>query len=409
MTLQAERERDQVRRLAREVAEIAAGDENGRIFQRWRDVNALRRGDRAPVWCRPVGCWAELLPEDYLTCDDKYLRGIERGFRRILIKHEIGDDTPVSQCFDVSAAFDVDPANRWGVDIRRHEAPTAGGAWLFDPPLKTVADFDKLRIATWTYNEERTQRNLARAEELLGDILPVGLTCDPHGAGSATICSPAASLRGLTEMMMDTIAEPKLLHRLMAFLRDWLLSAMEQVAATGLMTRNNTGPMTCSDPFGPESEDGKLTHKNMWCHGNSQEFDQISPEMWKEFLLEYQMPIFKKFGYVHYGCCENLTHKIDDVLSIPNLRIFTCSAWTDLDVVLDRCGEKYVIMWRQKASDVVFPDDIATLRSDLEDGMRRLQGRYYQVVLRELQTLAGHPRRLHEWTALAKEAAAKYA
>jgi len=29
-------------------------------------------------------------------------------------------------------------------------------------------------------------------------------------------------------------------------------------------------------------------------------------------------------------------------------------------------------------------------------------------VLRELQTLAGHPDRLHEWTRFAKEAAEKY-
>jgi len=38
-----------------------------------------------------------------------------------------------------------------------------------------------------------------------------------------------------------------------------------------------------------------------------------------------------------------------------------------------------------------------------------LQGYHYQIVLRELQTLAGHPRRLHEWTRAAIEAAARYA
>jgi hypothetical protein len=38
-----------------------------------------------------------------------------------------------------------------------------------------------------------------------------------------------------------------------------------------------------------------------------------------------------------------------------------------------------------------------------------LHGYHYQIVLRELQTLAGHPRRLHDWTRIAKEMAAKYA
>jgi len=120
------------------------------------------------------------------------------------------------------------------------------------------------------------------------------------------------------------------------------------------------------------------------------------------------MPIFQRFGLVGYGCCENLTHKINGVLSIPNLRIFVCSAWTDLDLVLERTNRAYCIMWRQKASDVVFPDDPARVRDDLMEGTRRLQGHYYQIVLRELQTLAGHPHRLHEWTRFAKEAAEKY-
>jgi len=83
-------------------------------------------------------------------------------------------------------------------------------------------------------------------------------------------------------------------------------------------------------------------------------------------------------------------------------------AWTDLDAVLEKVSADYCIMWRQKASDVVFGDDVGAIRRDLEDGLRRLRGRPYQVVLRELQTLAGHADRLHVWTAYAKELAAKY-
>jgi hypothetical protein len=66
-------------------------------------------------------------------------------------------------------------------------------------------------------------------------------------------------------------------------------------------------------------------------------------------------------------------------------------------------------MWRQKASDVVFPDDPETIKQALMNGAKQLQGHYYQIVLRELQTLAGHPDRLHVWTRFAKEAAEKYA
>jgi hypothetical protein len=131
--------------------------------------------------------------------------------------------------------------------------------------------------------------------------------------------------------------------------------------------------------------------------------------MWEEFQLRYQKPVLEQYGLCSYGCCENLTHKIDGVLSIKNLRIFVCSAWTDLDRVIDRVGTRYTSMWRQKASDVVFPDDVEPVRRHLDDGMRRLKGCYYQVVLRELQTLMGHPDRLHVWTRLAIEAAERHA
>jgi len=63
---------------------------------------------------------------------------------------------------------------------------------------------------------------------------------------------------------------------------------------------------------------------------------------------------------------------------------------------------------------VVFPDDepgrpaAATIRRDLEQGCKQLQGYQYQIVLRELQTLSGHPDRLHEWMRAAIEMAHKY-
>lgn len=402
-----QQEKSCVRKLALQVAEIAGSEENKRIIKRWCDVNALRKPDRAPVWCRPMGCWEELIPQDSLVCKHPWLREIEYRFRQILCKNDIGDDSPLEAYFAVNAIFDVDPPNLWGVEIGRHSSDEKGGAWSYDPPLKAEADFEKLKMPSLTYNETKSQELLERSEELLGDIMPVKLICD-SGYDNATLGTAAADLRGLEQLMMDAIVEPQLLHRLMAHLHNAKMRTLDSLETSGLLIPNNYGPMLCSDPVGPQPPSETYTLKNCWCAGNSQEFDQVSPKMWEEFCLQYQMPIFERFGYVCYGCCENLTHKIDGVLSIPNLRIFVCSAWTDIDVILKKIDKNYCIMWRQKASDVVFPDDVRTIRSDLEKGVKRLQGQYYQIVLRELQTLMGHPDRLRVWTDTAKELAAKY-
>lgn len=400
-------ERSYLRELARQLAEIAQSPENAACLRRWCDVNALRKPDRTPVWCRPVDAWAELLPEDSLHCRNPWLRGIERGLRQDLIKHEIGDDTPFFPTFPVDAVFHWDPPNIFGVDIAKHESNMQGGAWGYDPPLITAGDFDKLRVPCYICDHAATQRALAQADELLGDILPVRLRCMPPMI--ATLGWYAADLRGLSQMMLDMVDAPELVHRLMAFLRDCVLQTMDDVEASALLTVNNDVGMIYSEPIGGPLPDGRLTLKNLWCMGNSQEFDQVSPAMWEEFLLQYQMPIFARHGLSAYGCCENLTHKIDGVLTIPNLRIFVCSAWTNLDRVIEKVADRHVIMWRQKASDVVFTEDETDLSKALNDGMCRLQGCYSQIVLRELQTLAGHHDRLHVWTRLAKEAATRYA
>lgn len=407
MTLEQQQDRETVRELAQQVMEVATSDEYEQRRQRWRDVNGLRRPDRAPVWCRPVGCWSELLPESTLTCTDPLCRNVERTFRQSLVKHAIDDDTITAPYWSVGVAFDQHTPHTWGLPVRHIPPNTPGGAWKYDPPLKTEEDFDKLALPRYTYNEERTQRSLQQMSELLGDAMPVTLTCGlPLGFGLGGI---AANLRGLDQLMYDMVDRPDLVHRLMGHLQQGVMQAHETVENSGLLTLNNTGPMYCSDAPRDDAVPGNITQADLWGHTESQEFQTVSPAMWKEFLLDYQMPILKRFWLTSYGCCEDLTHKIDGVLSIPTLRIFVCSAWTDLEQVVEAVGNRYTIMWRQKATDVVFPDDLTLLRKHLEEGMRIAQGCSVQVVLRELQTLHGHPDRLHDWAQIGKQAAAKYA
>jgi len=400
-------ERDLVRRLGAEVAALAREPRMEAIRQRWKDVNALRRPDRAPVWCRPVGCWREILPEESLVCRTPWLRDLERSFRQCLYKRSVDDDTVIEEWIEVPAVFRPEPANTWGVDIKRRQAGPDGGAWGYDAPIKTDADFDRLRIPRFRLDRVASGERFERTAEALDGILDVRLTA--RAPLTPTLGYTAADLRGLNEMMLDMAAEPQRMHRLMALIRDANLAAMDTVEGSGLLGPNNSGAMTCSDPVGPPAAEGRVTFRNLWCMANSQEFDAVSPAMWEEFCLEYQKPIFARYGLVGYGCCEDLTHKIDGVLSIPNLRIFTCSAWTDLGVVLDKVGAGYCIMWRQKASDVVFAENVDRVREDLVEGARCLRGRPHQIVLRELETLAGHSDRLHDWVRLAKAAAFRYA
>jgi len=63
-----------------------------------------------------------------------------------------------------------------------------------------------------------------------------------------------------------------------------------------------------------------VTRAQLWGYMAAQEFTAVSPAMHEEFLLRYQLPILKQFGLVAYGCCEDLTKKIDMLRQLKNLR-----------------------------------------------------------------------------------------
>jgi len=283
---------------------------------------------------------------------------------------------------------------------------TNSGGFRYDHPIKTEEDYERVTVPRYTYNAAKTENRLERMQELLGGGMPVHLTCSPPLGPNHSVY--LEQLRGMEALLEDLAFRPELVHRAMARITKGVLGAMRAAAETGLLTPNNTSPMTCSDPLG-NSREGKLKLENLWCAANSQEFQMVSPAMQEEFLLNYQIPCFQQFGAVQYGCCEDLTHKIDIVKRIPNLRVFVCSYWTDLEKLLAACGTDYTIMWRQLSAHVMLPDDLDDIRKDLEAGMRTLQGHAHQVILREVETPAGHTNRLKEWTAIAIGAAERFA
>lgn len=406
MTLQHQKDRQVVRRLAEQVAELAASDEYETRRRRWRDVNGLRKPDRAPVWCRPAGAWKEILPDDAIESQDPLCRDVERTLRQHLFKDEVGDDHIVDPWWEVPAVFDCDTEHTWGLPTQRLVASTSLGGWRYDPPVKRVEDYERLTIPTFTYNPQKTQEALSRMDDLLGEILPVRLACGPPLGAHLSVYLD--QLRGMSGMLEDLAFHPKVVHRVMALMLEGVLRSLRAAEETGLLTPNNHQPMTCSDPIG-SSQDGKTRLCDLWASSNSQEFQEVSPAMWEEFLLNYQIPIFQQFGLVQYGCCEDLSRKIRGLLRIPNLRVFVCSYWTDLDRVVEACGTQYTIMWRQLSAHVTVSYSADQVRGHLREGMRKLKGHYYQIVLREIETLGGDPKRLHAWARTAREVAEEMA
>jgi thiol-disulfide isomerase/thioredoxin len=152
---------------------------------------------------------------------------------------------------------------------------------------------------------------------------------------------------------------PEWVHRLMRTLMEGHLGVMDQFEGAGVLTLNNVNKMACDDLPQPDFDGEHVRLRDQWGRGESQEFQGVSPAQYEEFLLQYQKPILERYGLTFYGCCEDLTNKIDMVLSIPNLRKFVCSAWTDIGKLAEATGDRYCIEWRQGATDVVYAPDLS--------------------------------------------------
>ncbi|MFC1527021.1 hypothetical protein ACFL6X_09465, partial [Candidatus Latescibacterota bacterium] len=222
------------------------------------------------------------------------------------------------------------------------------------------------------------------------------------------IARNASDLIGLDGLLLGMAANPPLVHRLMQFLQDCVLQCGDDVEAMGILTENNDEPIHFSESLRDGGADGPLRLSDLWLRTESQQFQGVSRQMWQEFCLEYQRPIMARYRYVSYGCCEDLTDRIDDVLAVPNMRIFVNSPWTDLATAADRCQDRYAIVWRQKATDVVFAPDLRELRQHLEWGMQLCRGCHRAIVLQEVATTNGNPERLRDWVAMAKEVSEHY-
>jgi hypothetical protein len=397
--------RTAIRDLARRVAEAAGSADN--LYRRtlWDDTNSLRKPDRIPVFCELYDTWHEVLPESVLISDDPLFAGVEYEMRKSLYKYDLGDDDVIEPWIPVQIVSNLGKdrnVSLWGFTVQRQKTDSLG--WVYDRhPIKDESDLEKMELPTLRYDERSTRERCARVEDLLGDILPVRRSLGPANRQWAKLHSWASALCGMEYIYLSMIDNPGFVHALMQKMMRGILSLMDECEKTNVLELNNYGRLSCSSIPQQDFDGTHVRFLDIWGRGESQEFDGVSPGMYRDFLFQYQLPILSRFGIINYGCCENLTEKLEFVKTIPNLRQFICSAWTDLRTVVAELGDRYVIEWRQSAAKVIGADRVDDLRHSFVECLRIAKGCHIQVMLDSVMTLDGKHNRLREWVRFAKE------
>jgi hypothetical protein len=397
-------DKDIVRGLARQYAELANAPLEQQKRNRWRAKNSFKLTE--PLIYIRAFAWNEM-PESKLQTTDPLCREMENFFRSELFHSTFADDYIFEPWYSLRSVY---LCEGWGLDSRREYAGETETleAFKYDYSIKSLSDVKKMRPPVHAIDEAATAERLAKADDLIGDILPVDLmrgSC--YRTWTADISTDLGRLRGMENFMLDMYENPEWLHGLLRFMSDGVLRAQDQAEAAGDTGRTFTYNQAMSyaeELPDPAPNVNGVKREQLWCFTAAQEFALVSPSMHEEFLLRYQLPIMKKFGLVAYGCCEDLTNKIPMLRQIPNLRRIAVSPFADVKSCAEQIGNDYVISYRPSPADMVsYGFDESRIRNILKRDLEYLKGTYFDITLKDVETVQSAPDRIRRWVALTRE------
>jgi len=401
-------DREILRSLAVRVRTIADSPESQARRLLWGRHNALQ-GDRPLVVAYPDGTWPELLPDSVLQCSDKGLRTWEWQLRSRIYEHDVlQDDRFVEPWFDIGWHINI---GNYGFDVPMHYGDNRG-SYVWDAPITDLErELPKLHFRTLAVDRPGTYRDLALANEIFGDLLPARI----RGMLFWTLGMTweAAKLVGLENLMLLMCDQPEQVHRLMAFLRDEHLHFLGWLEAEGMLTPDNvadyvgSGGVGCTDELHPDTDVG-ITLRDRWGFAESQETVGVSPAMFGEFVLPYQIPLLEKFGLNCYGCCEGLEHRIKPILAnVPRLRRVSVAPNANQEIMAAALAGKYVFSRKPYPAHVCVGFNEKAIRADLRHTLTVARGQPLEIILKDTQTVQGEPWRIKRWVEIAREEVAK--
>ncbi len=399
-------DRSILRELAKEVAELAAMPVQQERVRRWKEHNSLKPG-RPMILLFPEGSWEELVPSSSMKCESPLLRGYECALRRqVYEQRHFDSDNVLPGVLEVSKKTG---SSGWGINAQWHYSEMAGGARSFDPVIHEASDLKKLRMPEAVYDEAASLKEFELLREILGDILPVRLKGIRHI--SFHLMALYTSWRGLEETMMDMYAEPAMLHDAMAFLEEGSRKLVEQQLRMGLLELNNDNSYHSSGGNGwtdelpaPGFNPASVRLKDLWASAEAQELTLVSPEMHKEFSLDYEKRLLEPFGLTGYGCCEDLTKKLDDVLEIPNIRRISISPFAKARPCAEKIGGKAIFSWKPQPSHLVGDFDERLVESYIKDAVDACaaNGCVMEIILKDTHTCQRRPERFDKWSRICR-------
>ncbi|MBT3344210.1 MAG: hypothetical protein HN712_28570 [Gemmatimonadetes bacterium] len=394
-------ERTYLRDLVHRYVEVSQRPDQDARRDLWRRHNSLQ-ATRPPIYIRAFA-WHEM-PAARLQCEDALHRHYEDFLLRHLFWDGLGDDSIFEPWLTVRAEH---LCSGWGVTADRHRTETRG-SFKVDYPIREPGDMERLHAPRHEIDEVATAQKVARVEDLFGDLITLDIDRGPaYWTWSADLSTDLGYLRGIEHFMVDMLDQPQWLHDLLGFMSEGVQRAQQQAETAGdwgLSDHYNQAMAYSQELPDPQANQRGVTRDQLWCFTAAQEFTGVSPAMHEEFLLRHQMPIMEPFGLVAYGCCEDLSEKIDMLRKVPNLRRIAVSPMADVTRCAQQIGGDYVFSYRPSPTDMVgYGLDENRVLDLLRADLTACRDCCVDITLKDVETVEGDPARIGRWVQLCRQ------
>ena len=349
--------------------------------------------------------WHEMNVDNELTlrCQGQFVQRIETNLRRTVYQwRHMPADMVVEPVIEIGKVFhddgfgyeihedaaSLDPAN----SVRGH---------IYHDQIKSDEDIDRIHTPNITLDRQAT----AEREALLGDAFHGLLTVRMTGYQPwFRLWDILAMLHSVEACLMDLAMRPDFVHRLMRRFTDVHLQMLDHLETQGYLS-GPTPAVHCTGAWSDELpasdyDPARPRAKDMWTAGMAQIFASVSPEMHREFEIEYAIPWYARFGLGYYGCCEPLDRKLDIVKRLPNLRKISMSPWVDQDRAAAAIATDYVFS-RKPPPWLLAGDhyDAAAIEADISTTLEACRRHRcpVELILKDISTVRYQPQRLWQW------------
>ncbi len=403
-----------LRILAIQIAEISSLPVQNIRRENWRKVNNLTRGVKPAllVFQEP---WHELNFDGALAlhCADPFLRTIENRMRQILFKWKhFQADMVVDAFWDVSAVTNFSTFCGLAIEENTLSQDNRGGivSHSYQTLFESIDDIEKIKMLDIIYDEVETMRQINLLDDCIGDILPVKLK-----KISAIWFAPwdvISMWYNPMDILMDLMLKPELMHAIMDRYTQAMLYQLDQLESNNLLSLCNDnchvgsgGLGYTTDLPGKNYNETYVRPADQWGSATAQIFAEVSPDMHEEFALQYERRWLERFGLTYYGCCEPLHNKLSVLKSVKNLRKISCSPWNNLEKTVEAVDGQYVLSIKLNPAVVATPAmNCEQFRKDF-DYIMDLAGNYpCEIIFKDISTCQNDVLRITKWVDIVEQA-----